>query len=232
MNTLPPPKFAWCCSLLCLMAIGSLAVADETQEDAPPADKPTKKLFNGKDLTGWKVVDESVYKRHGEVTVVDGEIRLAKGSPGTGISYPGELTKINYEVTLEAKRVAGGDFFCGLTFPIKESYCTLILGGWGGSVTGLSNVDGMSAVDNETSEIFPFKDDQWYKVRLRVTEKQVEAWVDDRVIVRLPLADRDFDIWWEQEPIRPFGVATWYTSAALRNIQFTTLEAVETDEDE
>ena len=38
---------------------------------------------------------------------------------------------MDYELRLEAKRVEGGDFFCGLTFPVGKEYCTLILGGWG-----------------------------------------------------------------------------------------------------
>jgi hypothetical protein len=41
----------------------------------------------------------------------------------------------------------------------------------------------------------------------------------------LDASDRKFSIWWEQEPARPLGIATWNTSAALRNIRLTVLDS-------
>ena len=57
----------------------------------------------------------------------------------------------DYEVTLEAMRVDGNDFFCGMTFPAGKDPCTLIVGGWGGTVVGLSSINGMDASENETT---------------------------------------------------------------------------------
>ena len=53
---------------------------------------------------------------------------------------------MDYEVTLEGKRVAGDDFFCTTTFPVGESFCSFVVGGWHGTVVGLSSIDGMDAV--------------------------------------------------------------------------------------
>ncbi len=55
-------------------------------------------------------------------------------------------------------------------------------------------------------------------MRIRVTDEDIQAWVDDEQIISVKRKDRKFSIWWEQEPVRPFGIATWYTKSALRNI--------------
>jgi hypothetical protein len=182
-------------------------------------------LFNGRDLTSWKVLDQEDFARHGEVAVRDGAIELGQGRPATGIVYAGPPPRMNYEISLEARRTAGDDFFCGLTFPVRKQHCTLILGGWGGSVTGLSNVDNASAAENETSSFVEFKNDRWYKIRLRVTPNRIEAWVDGEQIVDLDARRRKFAVWWEQEPARPLGISTWNTAAAVRGIKLRLLNA-------
>lgn len=181
------------------------------------------KLFDGKTLNGWRVADKAFFQYHGEVTIQNDGVVLEKGNPGTGIAWAKIFPRLNYEIQLEAKRVAGTDFFCGLTFPYAKSYVSLIVGGWGGGATGLSNVDKSSAVENETSTFRDYRQDQWYAIRLQVTEKKIEAWIDDYQIVDLMAKDREFSIWWEQEPMRPLGFATWYTKAALRNIRLKRL---------
>ena len=65
-------------------------------------------------------------------------------------------------------RVEGSDFFVGLTFPVRDSHASLIVGGWAGSVVGISSIDGRDASENETTEVMKFKNGQWYKFRLRV----------------------------------------------------------------
>ena len=44
-----------------------------------------------------------------------------------------------------------------------------------------------------------------------------------RCAVDLKLKDKRFNIWWEQEPLRPFGIGNWYSSSELRNITLTRL---------
>lgn len=194
-------------------------IADESGESAR-----LRRLFNGESLDGWSVLDQFSFKRHGEVRVEDERIVLAAGNPATGIVWQGEPPRGDYELRLEAMRVEGHDFFCGLTFPVGESHCTLILGGWGGTVVGLSNVDDMSAVENQTTDVVNFENGRWYAIRLRVTADAISAWVDDRQIVDLATKDRKFNVWWEQEPARPLGITSWYTTAAIRDIELALLD--------
>ena len=44
-----------------------------------------------------------------------------------------KLPTVNYEISLEGRRVEGDDFFCCLTFPYNKTHATFVLGGWGGS---------------------------------------------------------------------------------------------------
>jgi hypothetical protein len=121
-------------------------------------------------------------------------------------------------------RTEGGDFFCGLTFPIGKQSCTFVCGGWGGTVVGLSCVDGFDASEGTTSRSITFKDNQWYHIRIRVTEQQLEAWIDDELILEQELADHRFAVRLEVEPCVPLGIATWNTGSAIRNIKFRKLD--------
>ncbi len=196
-----------------------------TAPSAPPAAHAGGwvPLFDGRTLTGWKVLDEGAFAGHAEVRVEGGTIVLERGILQTGVGWRGDFPREDYEVCLDAMRVAGHDFFCGMTFPVGESPCTLIIGGWGGATVGLSNVDDQHAAENQTTTSMTFENGRWYHVRLRVTGAGIEAWIDDEKVIELARADHRFTVWWQQEPARPFGVATWDTGAALRNIKMRRL---------
>jgi CubicO group peptidase (beta-lactamase class C family) len=181
-------------------------------------------LFDGQTLRGWEIPNKNDFQRHGKVTVRDGQIVLDAGNPATGITFAGQPPRRDYELTLQAKRLQGSDFFCGLTFPVGPDYLSLIIGGWGGGVTGISNLNGMSAVENETTGYQDFQLDRWYRIRLRVAEGRVQAWVDDQPIVDIDATQHKLSIWWEQEPARPLGIVSWYTKAALRDIRLRRLD--------
>jgi hypothetical protein len=183
----------------------------------PSAD--SQSLFDGKTLANWEVVDKFDFARHGKVDVRDGAIVQERGEPFTGIRWTGPFPKTDYEVTLEAKRVRGADFFCGMTFPVGEAALTLVVGGWGGSIVGLSSIDGEPAVENETCNHRDFALDRWYAIRLRVTGDAVRVWIDREKVIDLATAGRELTIYWEMEPTRPFGIATWYTTGAVRAIR-------------
>ena len=124
-------------------------------------------MFDGKTLGKWKASD---FAGAGEVTIKDGAIVMAHGNGDmTGITWTGEYPKVNYEIALEAQRVEGSDFFCGLTFPVNDTFASLILGGWGGSVCGISCLNYEDASRNETTTTRQFKTGQWYRVRMRVS---------------------------------------------------------------
>jgi hypothetical protein len=184
-----------------------------------------KLLFDGKSLTGWKATN---FGGEGDVSVKDGAVVLGQGNDMTGITYAGkDFPKTDYEVTLEGKRVAGNDFFCTLTFPVGDSHCSFVVGGWGGTVVGLSSIDDRDASQNETGNFKDFKRGQWYRVRVRVTKHRIQAWIDDQRLVDLPTKDKKISIRPECELCRPFGIATWRTEGAVRNIRVRALTAAE-----
>jgi len=178
-------------------------------------------LFDGKSLGQWAVTD---FGGQGDVYVKDGAIYLEMGNDMTGVNWTGPLVRMNYEITLEAMRVSGSDFFCGLTFPVAENPCSLILGGWGGGVCGLSNIDYYDAANNETTKFISFEDDKWYRVRLRVTPNRIQAWLDDEELVNIETTGRKIDIRPEVDLSQPLGIATWCTSGAIRNIYLRKLK--------
>jgi hypothetical protein len=178
-------------------------------------------LFDGKSLGQWKITD---FGGQGDVYVKDGAIYLEMGNDMTGVNWTGPVVRMNYEITLEAMRVSGSDFFCGLTFPVAENPCSLILGGWGGGVCGLSNIDYYDAANNETTKFISFEDNKWYRVRLRVTPDRIEAWLDDEELVNIETTGRKIDIRAEVDLSQPLGIATWQTSGAVRNIRLRKLE--------
>jgi hypothetical protein len=148
---------------------------------------------------------------------------MLAGSQMTGITWTGEYPKIDYEIALDAQRVDGSDFFCGLTFPFGDSPCSLIVGGWGGGVVGLSSINGSDASENETSQYMEFKTGQWYRLRLRVSDARIEAWIDDKKLVDVPTEDRKFSIRPEVMLSKPLGFSCYETTAALRDIKLRRL---------
>jgi hypothetical protein len=134
-----------------------------------------------------------------------------------------ELPRINYEIALDAMRVEGSDFFCALTFPVKEDPCSFIVGGWGGGVVGLSSLDGQDAANNDTTRYMSFDNGKWYALRVRVTETNLQCWIDSDIVVDVETKDRRISIRSEVEASRPLGIASWSTTAALRNIRLRKL---------
>ena len=211
-----------------LLAIGTLGAAPRPASEqaarpqtATPADAAWQPLFDGKTLTGWQ---PSKFSAEGAVKVEDGRMVLDTGKSMTGITWAGAtLPTTNYEIVLQAMRVEGRDFFAGVTFPVDGSFCSLILGGWGGSVVGLSSINGQDASQNDTSQSIEFENGRWYHVRIRVTPAKIEAWLDDRQIITQDLKGNKIDIRFEMELSKPLGVASWKTRSALRDIRLRRL---------
>jgi len=186
----------------------------------------TAEIFNGKDLTGWNTLTKEYFDAAGKVFVKDGSMFLGVGADMTGVQWAGEMLKDDYEITIEARRTKGSDFFCGLTFPIGDSYVSLIMGGWGGGAVGLSNVDDMSAVENDTSQYIEFKQNKWYLIEVSVTDGRIAVFLDDKKIIDQETKDHRFAIWPQQEPARPLGVATYATEGEFRRITVKRLLAI------
>jgi hypothetical protein len=172
----------------------------------------------------WQLADQEEFAEHGKVFIHEGILTLERGYPATGVRLTGPFPKRNYEIQLDARRTDGGDFFCGLTFPVGAESLTLILGGWGGWAVGLSCIDGEYAIDNETCTVVQFQQDRWYSVRLRVTDTQVKVWIDDRPVITLDTKGKQLLISDRLEPCLPLGLATWHTTGEVRKIRYRVLE--------
>jgi hypothetical protein len=180
-------------------------------------------LFDRRTLAGWR---ESDFYGRSEVRIENDQVVMAMGNDMTGITWTREVPRTDYEVTLQARRVDGSDFFCGLTFPVQEDYCSLILGGWGGSVVGLSSLDGYDASENETTQWIQFDNQRWYRVRVRVTRARIEAWLDQKQIIDVKLEGRRISTRIEVDPSKPFGISTWRTTGAVRDLRLRRLDTV------
>jgi hypothetical protein len=178
-------------------------------------------LFDGETLDNWEITQ---FGTQGTVQVLEGNIVLGMGDGCTGVTYTDNFPRMNYEVSLEAKKVSGNDFFCGMTFPVDSSYCSLIVGGWGGPVVGLSSIDGRDGSDNQTTTLKKFEKDTWYQIRLKVTPGKIEAWVDDEKLIDFETTGHQLSIRPEVLLSRPFGICSWVTTAALRDIRMNKLD--------
>lgn len=197
----------------------------------PPVDPPKAAqgewtpLFDGKTLTNWKVTD---FGLPGECKVDNGMLLIGPGTRLAGISWTGgALPKMDYEISAEAQRVNGEDFFFGLTFPVDETHCSFITGGWAGRVVGLSSVSGEDASENETNTEREFQTGKWYRMRVRVMQNRIQAWIDDDRVVNLNTTDKSISVRLEMELQFPLGLATYKTQGAVRDLKYRKLTAAE-----
>jgi hypothetical protein len=181
-------------------------------------------LFDGTSLDNWERTD---FAGKGEILIdKNGSLVLEMGAELSGVHWKGKtaLPKINYEVSLQAKRTMGSDFFCGLTFPYKESHATLILGGWGGSLIGISSLDDFDASENDTGDAYVFEDNKWYDVKLRVTAEKLQVWLDDKMVIDSDVEGRKVSMrFGEIEMSVPFGICTYATTGVIRNLKIKKL---------
>jgi len=203
--------------LACLFSLPHI----QAQKAEPPATDKEWVLFDGKSLDDWETVDIGA---SGTVEQEDDTVIINQGDSLSGLVYKkaAELPATNYEITLQAKRLQGVDFFCGLTFPVGDikTCATLVCGGWGGSVTGISNIDGQDAANNSTGTYQRYEDDKWYHFRLRVTPENISVWLDDKKIIDQDLKDRKISLRPGLiESYAPLALSTYCTTAAIKNIR-------------
>ena len=188
-------------------------------------------LFDGESTAGWSI---PVYGGDGDVDVQEGNLVIGRGEMMTGIRYEKEFPKNNYELRFEARRAQGYDFFAACTFPVKESFCTLINGGWGGGLTGLSSIDGYDASENSSSMHFTYKENIWYRFRMQVTDDTIQVWItpqdkegnwgEEESVIKLVIEDRKLSTRFEVERYKPLGFCTWVTEGHLRNIEYRVIK--------
>ncbi len=225
--------------LLCLVTLcgASMAFAAEpskpetAKEPSKSGEKPAESakeivLFDGKSLDDWEMVDIGA---SGAVELEGGLMVINAGDSVSGAVYKkaASLPMTNYEISLEAKRLEGVDFFCGLTFPVgsPKTCATLVCGGWGGAVTGISSIDGLDASENGTSNFVRYEDNKWYAVKVRVTPANLSVWIDGKHLIDQELEGKKVSV--RPGPIEsylPLSFTTFATTAAIRNVKLTVLE--------
>jgi hypothetical protein len=179
-------------------------------------------LFDGKSLSGWKVAD---FGGEGEVTVQDGAIVMRIGQPLTGVTWTGgaKIPTDQYEVSLMAMKRKGDDFFCALTFPVRDSHASFVVGGWAGTVVGLSSIDGLDASENETTQYEKLDQNKWYAVRVRVADGRIQCWLNDKEMADVELKDKRISTRIEVDANKPLGVCCYNTESAIKDIKLRRL---------
>ena len=223
----------WMYAGLAMMAAGAIMLCQQQSPPSAQAEPPKtpaadpyqwKEPLRRPTLTGWKAPQ---FGGEGKVYVKDGMIVMEMGSSMTGVTWAGEVIRNNYELELEGMRLDGSDFFCTTTFPVGKDPCSLVVGGWGGGVVGLSSIDYADASENATSTSMAFKAKKWYRVRIRVSDAAIEAWIGGEKLVDQPRKDHKIGIRMECDLCRPLGISTWSTTGAVRNIRVRALKPEE-----
>lgn len=192
-----------------------------TQPATTQAAASEQELFDGKTLKGWKKSD---FAGSGDPEVKDGEILIPSGESLSGITYTGEdLPTMNYELIVQAKKLQGNDFFCGITFPFNKSHATMVCGGWGGSLVGVSSIDDNDASENGTAQFEKFDNDKLYTMRIRVTPNRIQTWIDDKQMADIDTKGKKIDIRSGIDEACPLGISTYQTTSAVKSIKLKKL---------
>jgi Domain of Unknown Function (DUF1080) len=209
-------EFRWLAFVALAFGI-SFSIAEE-----PPAKLV---LFDGKSLEGWKKVESF---KAGAVKVEDGAIVIETGGPTTSVvSTRTDLPTTDYELSFEAKRTTGQDFFAAATFPVGKSFITLVNGGWGGGVTGLSSINGSDASENETRRFVKYQDNTWYRFRVQVTDEVIRCWIDDKETFVVNYKGQQVKTRIETRSSQPLGFASYRSTGAVKSVQVRKLTAAE-----
>ena len=211
---------------LCIVSLNSRQNEPSEIENLPVVQvvpEGWESLFDGKTLTGWKIVR---YGGEGEPYAKDGVLVLPMAVSGlmTGVCWVGETLPVNnYIIYYEARRVAGLDIFAGLSFPYGDTYGSLIFGGWAGIVNGLSCVDGYDASENETTRLFSLKDNEWYPVQLHVTPDSIRATVGNEQVIDLATAGKNIHL---RSGLMDTGLTLWtyLSTGEIRNLRIKRLQ--------
>jgi hypothetical protein len=189
----------------------------------PVAEKAWKSLIPKSGLEGWEITD---FGGQGEVIRKESMLVLEMGEPLTGINYKKkDFPTNNFEIELEAQRIEGNDFLCGLTFPVGKEFCSFIAGGWGGGVVGLSNVDGYDASENSTSTYHKFENGQWYKFRVAVDDEMIRGWIDDESFFQQEREHHEFSTRIEVYVCQPLGLCAFQSKVAIRNFRWRPIKS-------
>lgn len=162
----------------------------------------------------------------GEIILKDGVFRIGMGVEMSGIRFEDQIPTVPYSIELEARRITGTDFFCGLTFPVRsqDECLTLILGGWGGGTVGLSSIDEKDASENETTSYRNFEAERWYHVKLIVTDHQIHVELDGEAVINYEIGEHNLGLRpGSIDLCAPLGLTTFQTQSEIRNLRWSPL---------
>ena len=109
-------------------------------------------------------------------------------------------------------------------FVVIEGAATLVLGGWGGALVGISSIDDQDASENSTRSEQHFINGKWYRVRLEITNDELKAWIDDRLVVNTSIKGRKISLRpGDIEHCAPFGFATYASEGQVRGLRLRRL---------
>ncbi|HBB74515.1 MAG TPA: DUF1080 domain-containing protein, partial [Planctomycetaceae bacterium] len=95
-----------------MFALGLAPLVGMGADGTTPLAAGWKSLSDEKQIAAWK---STPFGGEGEVERKDGVIRIGMGADLSGVTWSGTFPTQSYEIALDARRVDGSDFFCGLT---------------------------------------------------------------------------------------------------------------------
>jgi hypothetical protein len=204
--------------VLILWLVGCASCAGPGARDGPS----WQTLFDGRTFDGWESIH---YGGEGEIVVGNGSALLPRGAVLTGIRRPAGLPRtMDYELEVRATRLSGNDFFCGLTFPVGDEFATVILGGWGGGLCGLSCIDGQDASQNVTKSLRSFRDDVEYALIVRVERGRIRAWLNRQLLFDVDTIGKRLSLRAEMLPSAPLSVSAFITTASIGPLRWRPLQ--------
>ncbi len=211
-----------------------IAIAQEATKKAlpkPPDDEKVvpkkeeskwKPLFEKDSLKGWEITN---FGGEGTVEINEGVMRLDRGEPMTGVTtIRKDFPKENFEMRWKASRMDGSDFFAGVTFPVGDEFCSLICGGWGGGLVGLSSINANDASENETTGFRQFKNKQWYAFRIRVDKQHITVWIDDEEVIKTEREGKKFSLRGEVFKSKPVGYCVFQSIVDVKEWEYQSVE--------
>ncbi len=225
---------SFCLGVSTILLLTQFTIAQEATKKALPKPPDDEKVVPAKEESKWKPLLEKDSLKGWEITnfggegtaeITEGVLRLERGEPMTGITtIRKDFPKENFEMRWKASRVDGSDFFAGITFPVGDEFCSLICGGWGGGLVGLSSINGNDASENETTGFRQFKNKQWYAFRVRVDKKLITVWIDDEEVIKVEREGKKFSLRGEVFKSKPVGYCVFQSIVDIKEWEYQTVE--------
>jgi hypothetical protein len=79
-------------------------------------------------------------------------------------------------------------------------------------------------VENKYVQQVPFKQRQWYAIRMRVEKGQITVWLDGRKRIEAKTKGVQIGIRDSMRGLKPMGVCSWLSSAGIKDLRVRRLE--------